>query len=344
MLMCRICLTSKQSDNITDSSCYSKLFIQLLDLKNFNETLHLCMWCKAALRRTMAILNLALESQKILQAQIPANYTQKLKSLHTLNMKIKKQDTDYKEYNFEVIYLDLCDQIEEIKLKKFKCKKFEFQCVECGLSGPYKCELCSLHFKSQDVLSQHKLSHRRRFKCLQCSYTCKRWAQCLSHRTKCGGIVEPTICEECSKIFNNEHSLKVHMKIHKTEKKYCCAECGKKFMSKQHLRVHIRSHSGMKPFSCTQCARSFSTSSNLRAHSAVHTEFPIHYCVECHSYYKTDKSLKRHFKESAKHAGFGNKLYPCKECTKEFSTEKLLNSHISTRHGTEYKCQQCDKT
>ncbi|XP_050556907.1 zinc finger protein 160 [Spodoptera frugiperda] len=457
MLTCRICLTTKESDNITDSSCYSRLFIQILALKNFNETLFLCMWCKATLRRTMALLNLASKSQEILQTQIAPNYPVKQKSIHTLNTiqnfcidippkegmtkkqketdieeyeiaiysskdtkqakinndtqfefheitdnytkdsifendltltatkievtdnskdsifendltltvaqnKNKKQDVDYKEYNFETIFLDINEQLKEVELKKAKCKDFEFACEECGLgfltkdvlddhkvrhtklSGPYKCVLCALHFKSQDVLTQHRLSHRRRFKCLRCSYMCKRWAQCLSHRTKCGGIVEPTICRECSKIFNNEHSLKIHMKLHKTERKYCCAECGKKFMSKHHLKVHIRSHSGIKPFSCLQCSRSFSTRSNLRAHSAVHTQDPLHYCVECHIYYKSEKSLKRHFKVSAKHATVGNKLYPCKECTKEFSTEKLLNSHINSRHDTEYKCPQCDKT
>ncbi|CAH1642763.1 unnamed protein product [Spodoptera littoralis] len=425
MLMCRVCLATKDSDNITDSSCFTRLFIQILGLKDFNEILYLCMWCRAVLRRTMSIQNIALESQEILQTQITTDYPKNQKRTHTLKTienyqidipptqhttntdkqeyeltiysskdtknnehnetqfefheiidyskdsifeneltvaKLRKQDVDYKDYNFEVIFLDANDQLEEIKLNKLKYKDFEFQCDDCGigfltkdvldehtirhtkLSGPYKCVLCSLHFKSQDVLSQHRLSHRRKFKCLLCSYACKRWAQCLSHRTKCGGIMEPTICGECSKIFNNEHSLKIHMKIHKTEKKYCCAECDKKFMSKHHLIVHVRSHSGIKPFSCTQCGRSFATRSNLRAHSAVHAQYSQHYCVECHIYYKSEKSLKRHFKESAKHARVGNKLYPCKECSKEFSSEKLLTSHINTRHDTEYKCQQCDKT
>lgn len=40
MLMCQICLTTKESDNITDSSCYSRLFIQILSLKVSIFVLH----------------------------------------------------------------------------------------------------------------------------------------------------------------------------------------------------------------------------------------------------------------------------------------------------------------
>uniref|UniRef100_A0A2H1WSF6 SFRICE_015362 n=1 Tax=Spodoptera frugiperda TaxID=7108 RepID=A0A2H1WSF6_SPOFR len=222
MLMCRICLTTKESDNITDSSCYSTLFIQILALKDFNETLYLCMWCKATLRRTMALLNLALKSQEILQTQITTNYPIKQKSIHTLStiqnfytdippkegttkkqketdieeyeiaiysskdtknnkikdtqfefheitdnytkdsifeneltltvaqIKNKKQDVDYKEFNFETIFLDLDEQLKEVELKRAKCKDYEFACEECGLG-----------FLTKDVLDDHKVRHTK---------------------------------------------------------------------------------------------------------------------------------------------------------------------------------------
>ncbi|KAJ8706586.1 hypothetical protein PYW07_012664 [Mythimna separata] len=236
--------------------------------------------------------------------------------------KRNKKEFDFNELKFEVQYLNLEEQLREIELKKLKYKDFNFQCDECGLgfltgdvfeehkirhtelSGPHKCSICALHFKSPDVLSQHTLAHKRRFKCILCSTVFSRWSRCVGHRYQCGGTVEPRACGDCGKLFSNEYSLKIHMKVHKSEKKYCCEQCDRRFSSKHRLTVHMRSHSGIKPFSCTQCARTFSTRSNLRAHSSVHDSTMQFYCVECHTYYKTAKSLKRHFNESAKHVGF----------------------------------------
>ncbi|PZC70588.1 hypothetical protein B5X24_HaOG215535, partial [Helicoverpa armigera] len=237
-----------------------------------------------------------------------------------------RKEFEFKELNFEVEYLNLEQQMKEVELKKLKYKEFEFQCDLCGIgcltsdvfnehrirhsevAGPNKCSICSLHFKSQDVLSQHLLAHRRRFKCMLCNHVFKRWSHCTSHRYKCGGTVQPVACEVCAKIFSNEHSLKIHMKVHKTERKYCCDQCDRKFATKQRLTVHMR----------------------------------LHYCVECHTHYSTAKSLKRHFRESVKHA-LGSDMYSCKECTKKFPNETALRNHVNTRHGTEYRCTHCDK-
>nr|XP_049695835.1 zinc finger protein 90 isoform X1 [Helicoverpa armigera] len=272
-----------------------------------------------------------------------------------------RKEFEFKNLNFEVEYLNLEQQMKEVELKKLKYKEFEFQCDLCGIgyltsdvfdehrirhsevAGPNKCTICCLHFKSQDVLSQHMLAHKRRFKCMLCNHVFKRWSHCTSHRYKCGGTVQPVACEVCAKIFSNEHSLKIHMKVHKAERKYCCDQCDRKFATKQRLTVHMRSHSGVLPFSCAQCARSFATKCNLRAHASVHEMCTQHYCVECHTHYKTNKSLKRHFRESVKHA-LGSDMYSCKECTKKFPNETALSKHVNTRHGTEYRCTHCDKT
>nr|XP_049695836.1 zinc finger protein 90 isoform X2 [Helicoverpa armigera] len=225
-----------------------------------------------------------------------------------------RKEFEFKNLNFEVEYLNLEQQMKEVELKKLKYKEFEFQCDLCGIgyltsdvfdehrirhsevAGPNKCTICCLHFKSQDVLSQHMLAHKRRFKCMLCNHVFKRWSHCTSHRYKCGGTVQPVACEVCAKIFSNEHSLKIHMKVHKAERKYCCDQCDRKFATKQRLTVHMRSHSGVLPFSCAQCARSFATKCNLRAHASVHEMCRLHYCVECHTRYSTANSFNRHFK------------------------------------------------
>ncbi|XP_030033546.2 zinc finger protein 85 [Manduca sexta] len=274
--------------------------------------------------------------------------------------RLKKHKLD--EMNFDVLYLNVDEQKKEIEEKKRseKYKQWCLKCDDCGesfmfrleyeehrkrhdlISGQHACKICRLRFKSNDVLSQHTLAHKRRFVCRSCGSKFKRWSHCVVHREKCGSNSTPAVCAVCAKIFGDHHSMTIHMKtVHENTKKYVCEHCVKVFGTKQRLTVHIRSHTGLKPFSCDKCSRSFATHSNLRAHSKVHSNNKDHYCVECNKYYKSEKSLKRHFLEASKHAGDGR--YICEDCLKKFITQKLLDKHIMAAHLTEHRCEHCYK-
>ncbi|XP_045526973.1 zinc finger protein 184-like isoform X2 [Pieris brassicae] len=270
-------------------------------------------------------------------------------------------ETNAYNMNFEVTYLSLDDQKNEILFKKksVKFKNMLFKCEKCGIGfvshEAYKdhnlrhdndtaihiCPICHLHFKSHLVLSQHKLSHKRRFKCVLCGMTFKRWAHAVGHRFHCGSEPSLTKCDQCQKIFDNQYALDIHKKIHSRKEKYICDECAKCFGTKQHLIIHLRMHTGVKPFKCTKCDKSFSTNSNLKTHKVVHSDEKMFYCVECNKSFKSEKSLKRHFATTSKHVE--EKMYSCADCMKLFTSAVSLSSHRRSRHLSTNKCFICDK-
>lgn len=306
---------------------------------------------------------IGMPSQTVKTEPIDENLSEKCFIESTENTLPKnKRQLKLCELKFEVIYLNLEEQLRNINIKKSKYKDMKFQCDICGsgfmsrdcfedhnvrhtkAAGSHKCKICNLHFKSQTVLSQHTLSHRRLFVCLICGANITKWSNCFVHRYKCGGLVKYVECEVCSKIFSDEYSLKVHKRIHNIKKLYSCELCNKQFKTKQRINIHIRTHTGLKPFTCEHCSKSFTTNSNLKAHYLVHSNETKYYCVECNTYYKTSKSLKRHLNESVRHVRERNNKYKCQECYKEYSSMKMLEYH-QTRHsdGHHIKCIQCDK-
>ncbi|XP_075990025.1 uncharacterized protein LOC142985626 [Anticarsia gemmatalis] len=276
--------------------------------------------------------------------------------------KSKKLKLKLEELKFEMKYLNLDEQMKQIEMKRLKYKHMRYQCNDCGVgfltsdvfeqhkikhteaSGHIKCPLCGLHFSSQGVLSQHTLSHRRVLSCSLCAATFNKWSNCVSHRDKCGTSVRHTVCLVCRRLYTDEHSLKIHLRIHNVKLQYTCEHCDRKFTTKQRLDVHIRSHTGQKPFSCTQCERSFTTHSNLRAHSSVHRTESTHYCVECNTYYKTAKSLNRHLNESVRHLRERNIMLKCKQCDKIFNNSRTFQQHVTTHNGVLIQCTLCQKT
>ncbi|CAF4942877.1 unnamed protein product [Pieris macdunnoughi] len=270
-------------------------------------------------------------------------------------------ETNAYNMNFEVTYLSHDDQKNEILFKKksVKFKNMLYKCEKCGIGfvshEAYKdhnlrhdndtaihiCPICHLHFKSHLVLSQHKLSHKRRFKCVLCGVSFKRWAHAVGHRFHCGSEPSLTKCDQCQKIFDNQYALDIHKKIHSRKEKYICDECAKCFGTKQHLIIHLRMHTGVKPFKCTKCDKSFSTNSNLKSHKVVHSDEKMFYCVECNKSFKSEKSLKRHFATTSKHVD--EKMYSCADCMKLFTSAVSLSSHRRSTHLSTSKCFICDK-
>ncbi|XP_049884218.1 zinc finger protein 845-like isoform X2 [Pectinophora gossypiella] len=267
-----------------------------------------------------------------------------------------KKQIDYKEMNFDVKYLNHEEQLNEIEMKK-QTERFmnmKFKCEKCGIGymfedvfnehmnrhsqvTPHRCQICALYFKSKEVLSQHRLAHRRWFVCLLCGAKFTRWRLCVLHRNNCDYVQHISInFSDMSRIL--------HKGLHK-EKKYACNNCDRRFATKHRLTVHIRTHSSLRMYVCTICARAFSTQYNLRAHTRTHSHnIPTYYCVECDKRYKSQKGLDRHYRESRRHLTDEELRFTCPECFKRFTKESLLNSHVNTRHLTTHRCDVCDKT
>lgn len=77
---------------------------------------------------------------------------------------------------------------------------------------------------------------------------------------------------DCLKEFNNQWSLKRHMKVHTGEKIFQCSTCKKKFVQKCSLTRHEQTHSDETPFLCTHpnCGIRFKLKEYLLTHLKTH--------------------------------------------------------------------------
>ncbi|VVC98847.1 unnamed protein product [Leptidea sinapis] len=269
---CNVCLSVDRELKRWKIKIFRQLGLQ-------DSALVLCNWCKAAVIKMEFLVRLINESQATLSNDGSPNKLRQLPKYTTSRFKCELCVTGF------------------VTVEAFE----EHTWRHTEEAGPYICPICSLHFKSHLVLSQHKLSHRRRFRCIQCGHSSTRWANAVAHSAKCVDIPEVSVCEVCRKVFNDKYSLDVHKKVHTRARKYICDECSKGFSTKQHLIVHIRTHSGARPFACNECDKTFCTNSNLKAHASVHSASRSYLCVECDKRYKTEKSLRKHYKTSVAH-------------------------------------------
>ncbi|KAG0729204.1 Zinc finger protein 341 [Chionoecetes opilio] len=145
--------------------------------------------------------------------------------------------------------------------------------------------------------------------------------------------------------------LRTHMKTHANQKVYKCIQknCDLSFADQDSFLEHIHTHDQDQDlqYRCHYCSKVFNALDMLSHHQheqhsaypqAKKTVGPSYFrCTKCMNKYASAEALEHHLRTSSHH-------YPCKQCGKVFTSERLLRRHLHI-HGTVnlFPCSECSK-
>ncbi|XP_037391770.1 zinc finger protein 335 isoform X5 [Pygocentrus nattereri] len=230
------------------------------------------------------------------------------------------------------------------------------------LLRPHNCWICGSRFLSQEDLRFHVDSHEgsdpERFKCLQCSYRCKRWSSLKEHMFNHQGT-KPYKCDTCDYSSVYKKDVIRHSAVHNKDKRrktdvacddtfqipkvseFPCPICHRVYPMQKRLTQHMKTHSTEKPHMCDKCGKSFKKRYTFKMHLLTHIQncgnslFKCEFCeVTC-----TDK--KQLLNHQLSHTN--DKPFKCDYCKYSTSKEDFLVSHIAIKHTGEkpFSCDMC---
>jgi KRAB domain-containing zinc finger protein len=238
----------------------------------------------------------------------------------------------------------------------------------------------SLDSKAQSSDGQRSRAARnssRILKCFSCSETFTGPGKLVQHAKDIHQDTKPFKCIHpgCVNAYQNPKGLKVHRKLHESDKQFKCSECQASFHVKANLLSHLRqTHTGEK-FNCNfpNCGKSFSTQSYFkqhqlqihilgdeipkpfvcdfpgcekrfpdknshRMHQTIHEEKKLN-CEICGSKFRTNQSLKIHH---LKHTDI--KQFTCHICGVLFKYKNQCYEHVRAHTAKrQLECFHCSK-
>lgn len=172
------------------------------------------------------------------------------------------------------------------------------------------------------------------------------------------------VCHFCGKGFQNNSSLKIHLKYHEHDPVHC-DDCGKNIknevtlkihsyqcgtvkcevcsqeLSKKNLERHMQTkHKASEEVKCSKCPFTARRADNLKKHiDTVHKDKDLLHCSDCDFTTSTSKMLSNH---NRKH----KVNYRCNVCGKQFTRSEYLKSHQMKceKKKEESSCEHCGKT
>ncbi|XP_051965265.1 zinc finger protein 335-like isoform X2 [Xyrauchen texanus] len=243
------------------------------------------------------------------------------------------------------------------KYKKYMNRNKYYRSLK-PLLRPHNCWICGSRFLSQEDLRFHVDSHEgndpERFKCLQCSYCCKRWSSLKEHMFNHEGT-KPYKCESCdySSVYKKDvirHSA-VHNKS-KTRKtdmvpkvsEFPCPICHRVYPMQKRLTQHMKTHSTEKPHMCDKCGKSFKKRYTFKMHLLTHIQNCGNSLFKCEFCEITCNDKKNLLNHQLSHTN--DKPFKCEDCKYSTSKEDFLVSHIAIKHTGEkpFSCDMCHFT
>ena len=203
----------------------------------------------------------------------------------------------------------------KVKIKSHEVKKPE---------EFYACNHCFVCFKDKDKLAKHdKVCKDKKFQCTLCSGSYQKECHLERHIS----IKHPNSLETSPIRIENEVIGTTSESIRNK-----CLSCDAQFSTKTALENHVSTyHKNQVPKECPFCNAYFSSQMNK-----VTINRHINECIkECRV--AKDKELPEEFENSQKSSN-PDILHKCHECSAEFYTKTLLDSHILKHY---IKCEIC---
>lgn len=197
---------------------------------------------------------------------------------------------------------------------------------------PFKCDQCEKAFKQHSELKEHKNIHNpeKRYLCRECSKSFSSRNGLYVH-TKGHKGIKNFECNLCGKTYMTSAERNSHINhIHKMAKRFQCTVdgCKKGFVSVTALRIHTRTHTQTRPYGCDECNKTFNSKSNLKNHQRSHTQEKQSECTVCRKRLCNGQALKKHMRLHS-----GERPYSCEVCEERFISWNGLFTHVKRSHA-----------
>ena len=205
---------------------------------------------------------------------------------------------------------------------------------------PTSCSLCKRQFHKPKKCVRHmKKHHKMTFKCEYCKWLYEEFKSLqLHYKRRHKEDISPA--EETKyRIENDRQNLSTTVKLSVKS----CTLCYRKFHIEEKCAEHMRNHAKMV-FKCQECGWMYEDFEALRGHYQRRHDLSI--AVTDEQQYKIDPSEieaetdKKEFDGEQKMDGCIPQ-FPCRECGRQFRSEKRLSHHLEIHHLMIYSCDLC---